>query len=470
MATMNATPLNATQETPKHKGPWYTNLTTQVVVAMLLGVAVGYYVNGLERPDMAALPVGLGYFKYLMLWFKAHTPTADGFKLLADGFIRLIKMIIAPLIFLTVVTGIAGVGDLKKVGRLGLKTLIYFEVLTTLALMIGIIMVYVLKPGVGIDTQHVSVDVSKYATAASEQGTHHTVDFIMNILPENFLGAFTSGNLLQVLFIAVLFGIAVSRMPERMHPTILGALDTISGIFFHIVSIVMKFAPIGAFGAMAFAIGKFGLSALIPLLKLLLVAIASMGVFIFVVLGAVALYYRFSLIALIKYLKDELIIVLGTGSSEAVLPNMIAKMQRAGCSKTVTGLVIPTGYSFNLDGSSIYLSLCVFFIAQAYHVDISWDQGVGIFIFLMLSSKGAAAVTGSGFIVLAATIQATHILPLEGLGLLLAIDRIMSSARAMTNLVGNAVACCAIARMEGEFDDSVGILTGPKTGKDVAAV
>lgn len=434
-------------EAQSHKGPWYTNLTTQVIVAMLLGIAVGYYIN--TQSDNAS-------------------ELADQFKLLADGFIRLIKMIIAPLIFLTIVTGIAGVGDLKKVGRLGLKTLIYFEILTSIALLIGIVMVYLLKPGVGVDTHHNAVDISKFTTGAAEQTQHHTVDFIMNILPENFLGAFTGGNLLQVLVVAVLFGIAVSRMPEKMHEGILGALNTISGIFFHIVSIIMKLAPVGAFGAMAFAIGKFGLSALFPLLKLLLVAILSMSVFIFLILGAVAMYYRFSLIALIKYLKDELIIVLGTGSSEAVLPNMIAKMQRAGCSKTVTGLVIPTGYAFNLDGSSIYLSLCVFFIAQAYNVPISWDQGVGIFIFLMLSSKGAAAVTGSGFIVLAATIQATHVLPLDGLALLLAIDRIMSSARAMTNLVGNAVACCAIARMEGEFDDSVGIITGPKTGVDVA--
>ncbi len=455
--------LSSAPQAKKHSGPWYTNLTTQVIVAMVLGILCGYCIYGMERPDeTVALPAEAGFFQHVLLWLRLHVPSADGFKLLADAFIRLIKMIVAPMIFLTVVSGIAGVGDLKKVGRLGAKTILYFEILTTLALMLGIAMVYLLKPGLGVDTTHAAVDISKYTAAAAEE--HHLSNFVMETLPENFLGAFTSGNLLQVLFVAVLFGIAVSRLGEAAHTATMRALDTLSTIFFHIVGIVMKFAPFGAFGAMAFAIGKFGLSALFPLVKLLLVSIFTMGIFIFVILGAVAVYYRFSLLALIKYLKDELLIVLGTGSSEAVLPNMMAKMQAAGCSKTVTGLVIPTGYSFNLDGSSIYLSMCVFFIAQAYGVEIGWEQGIGIFVFMMLSSKGAAAVSGSGFIVLAATIQATHILPMDGLALLLAIDRIMSSVRAMTNLVGNAVACCAIARMEGELDDSVGIITGPATG------
>jgi aerobic C4-dicarboxylate transport protein len=421
--------------TAKKRRPWYTSLTTQVMLAMVLGILAGTYIHGyVENP----------------------VEVADKFKLCADLFIRTIKMIIAPLIFLTIVTGIAGVGDLKKVGKLGAKTLLYFEVVTTLALALGVVSVLIFQPGVGVDTSHSAVDLTKYAHAEKQSMS----DFLMHIVPEDFVGAFTSGNLLQVLFVAVLFGVALGKLGEAGQSMLQG-MEKLSKVFFEIVHIILKLAPLGAFGAMAFAIGKFGLSALLPLLKLVLVAIFTLGIFVFGVLGFVAWYYRFNLMALIRYLKDELIIVLGTGSSETVLPVIMEKMQRAGCSRAVTGLVIPTGYSFNLDGSSIYLSICVFFIAQAYNVPISFEQGLGVFLILMVTSKGAAAVTGSAFIVLAATINATHILPLDGLALLLAIDRIMSSVRAVTNLIGNAVACAAIARMEGELDDSVGIITAP---------
>jgi aerobic C4-dicarboxylate transport protein len=428
----------------KKKKPWYLNLTTQIVVAMTLGAIVGHL-----RPELGM-----------------------ELQLLATGFIKLIKMIIAPLIFLTVVTGMAGMGDLKKMGRLGLKAFIYFEVMAVLALGIGMVAVHVLKPGEGIVTHEVSAaeaaDIARFSSKATEQKEHSFAEFMYDIIPNSFVSAFSGDNLLQVLFIAILFGIAMAHLGKRVEP-IAVALDAFSHIFFHLVGMIMKVAPVGAFGAMAFAIGKFGLSALVPLGKLIVVSVLTMAVFVFVCLGAVAWYYRFSLWKLIVFIKNEIVIVLGTASSETVLPNIMEKMEAAGVSRPVVGLVMPTGYAFNLDGSAIYLAISAMFIAQAYGVELSMMQELTIFAILMLTSKGAAAVTGSGFIVLAATVQATGFLPMDGLALLLGIDRIMSSFRAMTNLIGNAVATAALARMENELDDSVGIITEPKHAEAQAA-
>ena len=423
-------------QTPKAKKPWYLHMTTQIVVAMALGVLIGHL----------------------------YPETGLKLQLLATGFIKLIKMIIAPLIFLTVVTGMAGMSDLKKVGKMGLKAFIYFEVMAVLALLIGMASVTLLKPGEGIVTQPVTAeaqaDINKFANLAVERKEHSFADFIYDAIPSNFIGAFTGENLLQVLFIAILFGIAMAHLGPKVAP-LAKALNIFSEIFFHIVGMIMKVAPIGAFGAMAFATSKFGIAMLIPLMKLVLVALITMSIFVVVCLGTVAWHYKFSLWKLIAFIKEELIIVLGTGSSETVLPNIMEKMEAVGVSRPVVGLIIPTGYAFNLDGSAVYLAISAMFIAQAFGVHLTLDQEITMFTVMMLTSKGAAAVTGSGFIVLAATIQATGFLPLEGLALLLGIDRIMSSFRAMTNLIGNAVATAAIARMEGELDDSAGIITDP---------
>ena len=435
-STKITAPSATTAAPAKVKKAWYLNLTTQIVVAMVLGILLGHL-----NPEL-----GLKM------------------QILATGFIKLIKMIIAPLIFLTVVTGMAGMGDLKKVGKMGFKAFIYFEIMAVLALIIGMGAVTLLKPGAGIETHEVSAeaaaDIAKFTNQAGEMKEHNFGDFLYDIIPHNFVGAFTGDNLLQVLFVAILFGVAMAHLGKRVEP-IAVALDAFSLVFFNIVGMIMKVAPLGAFGAMAFAISKFGLTALVPLLKLVLVSVLTMGIFIFVCLGSVAWYYRFSLWKLIVFIKDEIIIVLGTGSSETVLPNIMEKMEAAGISRPVVGLVIPTGYAFNLDGTAVYLAISVMFIAQAYGVNLTFAQEIAIFTIMMLTSKGAAAITGSGFIVLAATIQATGFLPLDGLALLLGIDRMMSSARAMTNLIGNAVATAAIARMEGELDDDAGIITEP---------
>lgn len=407
-----------------HPRKLYKNQTLHVLLAIILGILLGaLYPNA----GMAMKPLG-------------------------DGFIKMIKMIIGPIIFLTIVTGISHVGDIKKVGKIGGKALIYFEIVTTLALIIGMVVMNLFKPGAGFDTEHViKDDISRYV-AASE--TPHSVgNFIMDLIPDNLIGAFVDGNLLQVLFISVLFGLALSAMGEKgaaIHCT----FEKYAALIFRVMSLIMKFAPIGAFGAMAFTIGKFGIGATIPLLKLLVVACGSMAFFVIVILGAITHYYRFSIWRFVRYLEDEIFIVLGTGSSEAVLPRMLQKMQEFGCSKPVTGLVLPTGYSFDLTGTSMYLAMCVLFIAQAYHVDLSFSQQVSILGIMLLTSKGAAGVVGSAFIVLAATVSATGVLPIEGLALLLGIDRFMSSIRAMINLIGNGVATVVIAKTENDFDET----------------
>ncbi|MDA8213252.1 MAG: dicarboxylate/amino acid:cation symporter [Clostridia bacterium] len=401
----------------------YQNLTVQVLTAVTIGVLLGHF----------------------------YPKLAVQLKPLGELFIRMIKMVIAPIVFCTIVVGIASMGDMKKVGRVGGKALLYFEVVTTIALAIGLFVANWVKPGAGIDVAALAKgSVAKYATAAKE---HSTWDFVLNIIPDNVVNAFAQGDLLQVLFFSVLFGIALSALREKGKPLV-DFFDKISHAMFGVVNIVMRFAPVGAFGAMSFTIGKYGLKSMIPLGKLMASVYITMFLFIFVVLNAIAKYYGFSLWKYLKYIKEEILIVLGTSSSESALPRMMEKMERFGCSKSVVGMVIPTGYSFNLDGTSIYLSMAAIFIAQAFNVDLSIGQQLSIMAILMLTSKGAAAVTGGGFVTLAATLSATHVLPVEGLALLLGVDRFMSEARAITNLIGNGVATIVVAKMEKEFDET----------------
>ncbi|MDR3437478.1 dicarboxylate/amino acid:cation symporter [Telmatospirillum sp.] len=410
----------------KKKKKLYADLTFQVLVAIIVGIVVGHV-----WPDIG----------------KEMKP-------LGDIFIKLVKMVVGPVIFLTVVTGIASVGDMKKVGKVGLKALIYFEVVTTFALAIGLILVNVMGPGRGMNVVAGAVnsaEVAQYATAAAK--SQGTLEILMHIVPDNLIGAFGSGDLLQILFFSVLFGAALSVLGEKGKP-VEDFLERLSYAFFGVINIVMYYAPIGAFGAIAFTIGKFGVSSLTSLGELLLGVLLTMVLFVVFVLGSIARIYGFSIFRFLAYFKDELMIVLGTSSSETVLPRMMEKLQRLGCAKPVVGLVIPTGYSFNLDGTSIYLSMAAIFIAQAYNIDLSIWQQLSIMVLLMVTSKGAAAVTGGGFITLAATMSATGALPIEGLALLLGIDRFMSTARALTNMVGNGVATMVIAKMEDEFDET----------------
>ncbi len=424
---MHISPATATA--PKKK-KLYKDLTFQVLVAIVIGIVVGHL-----APD-----------------------TGAHLKWLGDIFIRMIKMVVGPVIFLTVVTGISSVGDMRKVGKVGVKALVYFEVVTTFALAIGLVVVNVIDPGRNINatlgalSQH-AAEVSKYATAAQH---HSVIDFLVNLIPDNVVGAFATGDLLQILLFSVLFGAALSLMGEKGKP-VEDFLERLSHTFFRIINIIMYYAPIGAFGAMAYTIGKFGLSSLASLGELLAAVLLTMVLFITVVLGMIARMYGFSIFRFLRYLKDEIMIVLGTSSSETVLPRMMEKLQRLGCSKPVVGLVIPTGYSFNLDGTTIYLSMAALFIAQAYHIDLSLWQQLSIMALLMVTSKGAAAVTGGGFITLAATLQGNGQLPIEGLALLFGVDRFMSTARALTNMIGNGVATVIIAKTEKEFDAAKGL-------------
>jgi aerobic C4-dicarboxylate transport protein len=419
--------MHTVSAAPGPKKKFYADLTFQVLIAIIVGIALGHYAPGL----------------------------ATNMKWLGDIFIKMIKMVVGPVIFLTVVTGIAGVGDMKKVGKVGVKALIYFEVVTTAALGIGLVVVNLLAPGRGLNAVagagKVSAEVAKYADAAHHQST---IDLITKIVPDNVIGAFASGDLLQILFFSVLFGGALSALGEKGKP-VEQFLERVSHAFFGVINTIMYFAPIGTFGAVAFTIGRFGLESLSQLGQLLVAVLVTMVLFIVVVLGAIARVSGFSIFRFLGYVKDEMMIVLGTSSSESVLPRMMDKMQRLGCSKPVVGLVIPTGYSFNLDGTTIYLSMATIFIAQAYNIDLSIWQQLSIMVLLMLTSKGAAAVTGGGFITLAATMAATGQLPIEGLALLFGVDRFMSTARALTNMIGNGVATVVVAKMEREFDDSV---------------
>ncbi|KMY46517.1 glutamate:protein symporter [Bacillus sp. FJAT-27916] len=372
-------------------------------------------------------------------------------KILADIFIRLIKMLIAPIIFLTVVIGIGSMGNLKKIGKIGGKALLYFEIVSTVALAIGIIVVNLVQPGSGLNTDNLKTgDVSQYTTQASETEQGFGA-FIMNLIPENVVGALASGELLPVLFSAILFGLAAASIGERAKPVI-SFFEVVADIFFKIVNMVMRISPIAAFAAMAYTIGNFGLGSLVSLGKLMGSVYLTMFLFIVVILGSIAKYYGFSIFKFMAYIKEEILLVLGTSSSESALPAMMRKLENYGCSKQVVGLVIPTGYSFNLDGTSIYLSMAAIFIAQAYGIDLTIWQELTLLGILMLTSKGAAGVTGSGFITLAATLAAFPMIPVEGIALLIGVDRFMSEARSITNLIGNGVATVVISKSEKEFN------------------
>src|SRR5437016_4340803 len=403
--------------------PFYHSLYLQVLTAIAVGIALGYF-----YPELG-----------------------EQMKPLGDAFIKMIKMIIAPIIFCTVVHGIASMQDMKKVGRVGLKALIYFEVLTTIALIVGLIVVNTLQPGSGMSVDVKSLDtraIQGFVAKSKEQGT---VQFLMDIIPNTVVGAFASGEILQVLFFAILFAFGLQALGER-GKSLLNVIDQASYALFGVVGIIMKVAPIGAFGAMAFTIGKYGVATLLSLGALMATFYATCLFFIFVVLGAIARFHGFSIWKFIKYIKEELLIVLGTSSSESVLPRMMVKMENLGAKKSVVGLVIPTGYSFNLDGTSIYLTMAAVFIAQATNTPMTLTQQITLLLVLLLTSKGAAGVTGSGFIVLAATLSAVGHVPVAGLALILGIDRFMSEARALTNLIGNGVATAVVGRWCGEVD------------------
>jgi aerobic C4-dicarboxylate transport protein len=402
----------------------FKTLYVQVLIAIALGVLVGYV-------------------------FPGFTPTA---KLVSDTFINMIKMLIAPIIFLTIVLGIAGVGDLKKVGRVGGKGLLYFEIVTTLALVIGLVVANVLKPGAGFQLPELDASsVSQYAEKAKDMKWG---EFISHMVPSNIFKAFADGDILQILFFSVLLGIGITRLGKTGENLLLG-FDYLSKAMFQVMKMVMKLAPLGAFAGIAYTVGKFGLNALLPLGKLMVCVYLTMAVFIFVVLGLIAKYFGFSLWKLLVYIRNEILLVLGTSSSESALPSLMERLEMAGCKKSVVGLIVPTGYSFNLDGTTIYLSMAVIFLAQVFHVDLSVGQQLTILGVLMITSKGAATVTGGGFIVLASTLSAMQIIPVEGLALLLGVDRFMSEARSITNLIGNTVATVIIAKSENEIDMEV---------------
>jgi Na+/H+-dicarboxylate symporters len=405
--------------------PLYRSLYFQVLVAIIIGILLGHY-----HPDLAVQ-----------------------LKPLGDGFIKLIKMLIAPIIFCTVVTGIAGMEDMKRVGRTGGYALLYFEVVSTIALIIGLVVINVLKPGVGMNIDPNALDTSAIGnyTRAAQQST--ITDFFLHIIPDTMVSAFAEGEILQVLFISILFGFALHSLGGRAN-TVYETIDRFSNVLFVIIGYLMKVAPLGALGAMAFTIGNYGIATLYSLGALMLTFYTTCLVFIFVVLGLIARSCGFSILRFIRYIREELLIVLGTSSSESALPRMMDKMERLGVNKSVVGLVIPTGYSFNLDGTSIYLSMAAIFIAQATNTDLSlWEQ-IGLLAVLLVTSKGAAGVTGSGFIVLAATLSAVGNVPVEGLALILGIDRFMSEARALTNLIGNGVATVVVGKWTRELDEA----------------
>jgi aerobic C4-dicarboxylate transport protein len=372
-------------------------------------------------------------------------------KPLGDGFIKLIKMIIAPVIFCTVVAGIAGMQDMKKIGRVGGKALIYFEVVSTFALAIGLVVANVAKPGAGFNVDPAHLDTSAIAQYTKQAHGQSTVDFLMHIIPNTFVDAFATGNILQVLLVAILFGFALSMMGERGRP-VTKFIDDISHVIFGIVNIIMKVAPLGAFGAMAFTIGKYGIASLLPLAKLMGSFYLTCFLFVFIVLGLIAKLTGFSIVKFIKYIKEELLIVLGTSSSESALPNLMRKLEKLGCSKPVVGLVVPTGYSFNLDGTNIYMTMAALFVAQATNTDLTLTQELTILLVAMLTSKGASGITGAGFITLAATLAVVPTIPVAGMALILGIDRFMSEARALTNFVGNGVATVVVSKWENELD------------------
>ena len=408
---------------PAHHRPFFRSLYFQVLTAIALGVLLGHF----------------------------YPQLGEQMKPFGDAFIKAIKMIIAPIIFCTVVHGIASMQDMKKVGRVGLKALIYFEVLTTLALIVGLIVANTLQPGAGMNIDASTIDtrsIQGFVTKSKEQST---VQFLMDIIPNTVVGAFAQGEILQVLFFAVLFAFGLQMLGARGQ-VLLGVIDQASHALFAVVGIIMKAAPLGAFGAMAFTIGKYGVATLVSLAHLMIAFYTTCIIFILFVLGAVAWLAGFNILKFIRYIKEELLIVLGTSSSESVLPRMIAKMENLGCEQSVVGLVIPTGYSFNLDGTCIYLTMAALFLAQATGTELSFAQQLGIIAILLLTSKGAAGVTGSGFIVLAATLSSVGTIPVASIALILGVDRFMSEARALTNLIGNGVATVVVGKWCNELD------------------
>ena len=400
---------------------YFKILYVQVLIGIILGIVVG-------------------------LLFPAFFQTG---KIISDVFISLIKMVIAPIIFFTVVLGITGAGNMKKVGRVGGKGILYFEIVSTIALLIGLVVGTFIQPGKGVVLANTNTE--KVAAYVDQGKAMNWVDFFTHIVPDNIIGAFAKGDIIQILFFSIFFAIGL-MMIKKGNEGIINTFGVINKALFNILHIIMKLSPIGAFGGMAYTMGKFGIGSLLILGKFMLTFYITVIIFIFLILNAIMRYYGFSLIKLLKYLKEEIFIVIGASSSEAVLPSVMEKLEQAGCEKSVVGLIIPTGYSFNLDGTSIYLSMAIIFLAQVFDIEFSIAQQLTIFGILLITSKGAAGVTGSGFIVLASTLTAIKVIPLEGLALLIGVDRFMSEARSVTNFIGNAVATVVISKHEKAID------------------
>jgi aerobic C4-dicarboxylate transport protein len=405
------------------KKPFYKVLYVQVLFAIACGVLLGYF-----EPKLGV-----------------------DLKPLGDGFIKLVKMIIAPVIFCTVVHGIAGMQDMKKVGRVGGKALLYFEIVSTFALLIGLVVANVATPGAGFNADVKTLDTKAIADFTAKAHAQSTVEFVLNIIPSTFVDAFAKGDILQVLLLAILFGFSLAAMGEKGKP-VFDFVEQISHVMFGIVNTVMKLAPLGAFGAMAFTIGKYGVASLIPMAKLMGSFYLTCILFIVIVLGSIARYTGFSIFKFIRYIREELLIVLGTSSSESALPKLMQKLEKMGCARSVVGLVVPTGYSFNLDGTNIYMTMAALFIAQATNTELTLTQELTILVVAMLTSKGASGITGAGFITLASTLAVVPTIPVAGMALILGIDRFMSEARALTNIIGNAVATVVVSRSENELD------------------
>lgn len=415
-------PDHAASASAPAKKPWYQVLYVQVLIAIVLGALVGWLFPDFAKGD----------------WIKA----------MGDGFVKLIRMVIAPIIFCTVVSGIAHIQEAKKVGRVAIKALVYFEIISTFALLLGLIVANVVHPGAGFGGKADATAVASYAKQAGEM---KSVDFVLHIIPDSVVGAFAAGDILQVLLFSVLFGFAIMALGERGH-AVRGFIDDLAHIMFGVISVIVRAAPIGAFGAMAYTIGRYGPQALGNLAGLIATFYLTSILFVVVILGAVGLIAGFSIIKFVRYIKDELLIVLGTSSSESALPQLMEKLERLGCSKSVVGLVVPTGYSFNLDGTNIYMTLATLFIAQALGVSLSFGEQMTILIVAMLTSKGASGITGAGFITLAATLASVRPELVPGMAIVLGIDKFMSECRALTNIVGNGVATVVVAWWEGELD------------------
>jgi aerobic C4-dicarboxylate transport protein len=405
--------------------PWWSNLYIQVLIAIAIGVGLGYF-----RPDLAG---------------------SDLVRALGDGFVRLIKMIIAPIIFCTVVSGIAGMESMKKVGRVGLTAIVYFEIVTTIALVVGLTVVNLLHPGAGANIDPKAIDPSKIASFTAAAHDNTTVGFLMGIIPESFVGAFAKGDILPVLLLAVMFGFALFKLGDAGKP-LLDLIDRFAKVIFGMVGIIMRAAPIGAFGAIAYVVAEYGIGSLWYPVYLLIIFYVTSILFVLIVFGLIARWAGFSIVAFLNYIKEELLLVLGTSSSESALPRLMAKLENLGCEKSVVGLVVPTGYSFNLDGTTLYLSLAAIFVAQATNTPIGWTDQLAIMAVLILSSKGAAGVTGAGFTTLVATLSVIPTIPLVGITTIQGVDKFMSECRALTNIIGNGVATIVVSKWEGALD------------------